>query len=80
MANTSLKFDPSDWDGMIDLMDKYGDSEMPFDGKNQDGEAVLVSISKDNIAVRTYQNNGWIRINTYWRDGTTEETYDGSGN
>ena len=30
-----VKFDPKDYDGMIELMDQYGDSDMPFGRKNR---------------------------------------------
>jgi hypothetical protein len=44
-------------------------------GKNEDGEDVIVTIDKENATVVTVQANGWHRINTYWPDGTEEETY-----
>lgn len=53
----------------------YGDSETMFPGKNEDGELVFISIYHDRIIQETYQANDWIRCNTYWRDGTREETY-----
>lgn len=62
---------------MHELMDQYGDSDISFGEKNQLGENILVSIFNDRISVRTFQINGWVRVNTYWRDGTTEETFDG---
>lgn len=71
-----IDFNPHDLEGMVRLMDKYADSEFPFEGKNENGETVLISINKNNIAVETFQANEWVRINTYWRDGTTEETFE----
>lgn len=71
----TIKVNPRDYKSMIELMDKYGDSKFPFHGKNENGERVIVSVSKDNITVETFQDNDWIRKNTYWRDCTTEETY-----
>ena len=44
-------------------------------GKNEDKEDVIVTIDKENATVVTVQANGWHRINTYWPDGTEEETY-----
>lgn len=60
------------------IMAKYGDSDSIFFGENADRENVEMSVCKDNIAVRTYQNNGWVRINYYDADGYHEgETYEG---
>ena len=72
--------DPTDQEGLREIMDKFGDSELPFDGKNANGEDVLISVCKDSITVRTFQKNGWVRLNTYsFHDGTfvSEETFDG---
>lgn len=60
------------------LMELYGDSEFPFSGVNENGEEVLVSISKSGIVVRTNQENGWVRVNYYDEDGEfSGESYDG---
>ncbi len=73
-------FDPSDINGMLKLMEQYGDSEMPFAGKNEDGEDILISISKNQITVRTMQRNGWCRKNIYTSyeggDFTAEELFE----
>lgn len=75
--DSSIHFDPSDWDSMIDLMDKYGQvQDLPY-GENENGETVLMDISHERIHVTTFQKNGWIRENTYWRDGTAEEEFSG---
>ncbi len=74
-------FDPSDVNGMLKLMEEHGDSEMPFAGKNDEGEDILISVSKNQITVRTMQKNGWMRRNVYtrWEDGdfTAEEIFEG---
>lgn len=72
-----MKFDPSDLDGMRKLMDELGDSTTMFRGENADEEETCLSIYPDRVVCTTYQNNGWVRQNTYWRDGTREETFDG---
>ena len=60
------------------LIELYGDSELPFGGVNEDGEDVLVSISKTGIVVRTNQKNGWVRVNYYDENGDfAGESYDG---
>jgi hypothetical protein len=72
-----IKFDPFDQDALCALMDEHGDSETMKFGENENGEAIHVSIFFDHICVSTMQENGWVRVNTYWRDGTREETFDG---
>ena len=79
----SKKFDLviDDWydlDYLIKLMDKYGETtDEDFYGENQHGEFISIAIWPDNIILTTYQDNGWIRKNYYWRDGTIEEIFDG---
>ena len=60
-----FEFDSTDLDGMIKIMQDYGDSEQPFGGKNENGEDVTISVSKNCIVVHPYQKNGWIRRNIY---------------
>lgn len=76
-SSQEIRFDPNDLAGMIALMDAYGDSTTMFPGTNDNGETVHISIYHERIVVSTMQDNGWNRINTYWRDGTREETFDG---
>ena len=76
-TESAIELDPSDLDGMRKLMDEHGDSKFPFSGTNEDMEQVSISIAKDRIDVVTYQDNGWIRRNVYWRDGTREELFEG---
>ena len=56
------------------LLKKHGKCE-GLCGVNEDGENVIVSIDDRLAEVKTLQKNGWIRVNTYWYDGTSEETY-----
>ena len=70
-----IEIDPENLDGLRDLMDKYGDSTQMYFGESSEGEAVTISINPDHIVKETLQNNGWTRVNTYWYDGTQEETY-----
>ena len=70
--------DWSDLDYLQTLMDKYGEStDEDFFGKNQNGEDIRIAIHPDRIILVTYQENGWVRKNYYWADGTTEELFDG---
>ena len=63
-----INFDPHDWRGMLDLMERHAEfTEICF-GKNEDGELVGISVNEDNITVETWQNNGWLRENIYWKE------------
>lgn len=73
----TFTFDSTDLGAMCALMDKYGKSETMFMGVNTEGEDTTISIATENIVYVTYQHNGWVRKNIYWRDGTCEETFDG---
>ncbi len=70
-----IHFDPNDLKGKITLMDTYGDSTTMYPGTNENGETVHISIYHERIVVSTMQDNGWNRINTYWRDGTRKEIF-----
>lgn len=60
------------------IMAEYGDSDTAFLGENADGETVEMSVYKDKIIVKTYQNNGWVRVDHYDSDGCYEaEMYEG---
>lgn len=75
-----IKFDPTDWDAMKELMEQYSDIDTAIDGTNTNGEDVLISISKNSIVVRTVQANGWMRRDIYsLMDGdyVTETIYEG---
>ncbi len=41
-----LNFDPSDYDGMLKIMDEYGDSEFPFEGKMKMAKMLLSPFQK----------------------------------
>lgn len=58
-----------------DLVEKTKKNEIElgfYTSKNEDGEDLIVEISKDYVRVDTIQKNGWIRINYYYLD--EEET------
>lgn len=71
-----------DKEGFIDFINSY-DSDI-YSGKNEDEEEIVVEIQKNvGIKVSTYQNNGWIRVNTYtiskeegYTDIIMEETFE----
>ena len=75
-----IKFDPTDWEAMKELMAQYGDIDTAIDGTNTNGEDVLISISKNSIVVRTLQSIGWMRRDIYSLidgDYVTETIYEG---
>lgn len=71
----TIDFNPEDHKIIISIMDDYGKNGLLVTGKNAEGESVVLSVSSDIITTETAQSNGWIRVNTYHRDGTREETY-----
>lgn len=44
-------------------------------GKNDKDQVIIVSINLFNAIIRTVENDR-VRVNTYWKDGTSEETYE----
>lgn len=73
----TFTFDPADLSGMCALMDEHGNSNTMFVGVNTELEDTTISIFSEKIIYVTYQHNGWVRKNIYWRDGTREEMFDG---
>lgn len=62
------------------LMKEYSDCR-GFQGTNEDGEEVFVSINPDSIVVTTFQKNGWMRDNYYNAEGYPDgEAYTGKWN
>ena len=72
----TVVFDPNDEKGIKKLIADYEKYPNSLIGKNESGEEVTVSINSDNITTRTFQRNGGVRTNIYWKDGTKEELYD----
>ncbi len=44
-------------------------------GNNEDNQVIIVTIDEESASIRTLQENGWIRENIYYRDGSEEELY-----
>lgn len=60
----------------VDRYEALGVS-MPVAVTSSDGEWGILGYSGDGgIELRTLQSNDWIRINTYYPDGTTTETFE----
>ena len=76
--NKKITFDGNNPENIRSLMKEYGNSVSPYYGKNVDGEETEIHISHDNIIYKTYQNNGWVRVNEYNSNGLLEsETFEG---
>lgn len=77
VTDTGYEIDFSDHYQLKMLMRKYGDYEGMFPATNEHGEKQNISFYPDKIELVTFQYNGYERQNTYWYDGTSEETFNG---
>lgn len=60
------------------IIEQYGNSDMPFEGVNADGEMTELHVAPDGIIKKTYQANGWLRVNYYDANGHDDgETFEG---
>lgn len=60
------------------IMTEYGNSDSDFIGHNENGELVTMSVRPDEIIVKTYQENGWLRVNYFDSEGWPNgELFDG---
>lgn len=75
--NDTILIDPYDLDGLRKIMDEHCHLETMVFGENELGELTAASIFKDQIVVETYQSNGWLRKNIYYRDGSRDEMFNG---
>ena len=48
---------------------------LPVAGTNEYGENIIIERGKGFFRLTTAQHNGWVRINTHYENGTSEETY-----
>lgn len=62
-------------------MNRYDELKQEFGyveglvGNDEDNLPVMVTIDEESAEIKTFQENGWVRINVYYRDGTEEELY-----
>lgn len=47
-----------------------------FTTTDENNNDVIVEITNQYLKTSTAQSNGWSRVNYYYKDGTTEETYE----
>ena len=63
-----------------DLIEDFKNDNMSvgsiFASENENGENVIIQVFKDYLQVKTCQDNGWLRINCYYKDGTITEDYE----
>lgn len=78
MNDNQLQFDSSDPKLLVSLMKKRGSLKYPLLGKNDREEDIEIHISEDSIVYKTYQRNGWLRVNYFDENGyPAGETFDG---
>lgn len=53
--------------------------KLPCTAENENGEMIVIQYGKDEAGeffqLMTMQHNDWVRVNTYYADGTVTETY-----
>ena len=47
-----------------------------YTSTNENNEQIIVEITNEYLKTSVFQGNGWIRINIYHKDHTTEELYE----
>lgn len=74
------QYEVSTFEGVKELLNDL-DSGM-YGGENVDGEKVAVMREVGHgLEVRTFQDNGWLRVNHYTEDGFDDgETFEGRWN
>ena len=73
----NIIFDSSNPELIRNLMEQYGNSEYPYHGKNEDGQDVEIHIGKTSVIYKTFQSNGWVRVNYFDENGYPDgETFD----
>jgi len=64
--------------GRCELMQRYGHINTTYTGVNEEGESVWLHISQNGIILKTFQENGRVRVNYYDGQGYyTGEQFDG---
>ena len=76
IKSEKIVIDFSDWSSIMKAMQTHATVDYALSGTNQDGEQQLISIFSDKIILKTFQSNGWTRINIYHDDYTCEETFE----
>lgn len=81
MSN-QIVFDSSNWDTIVDTVNKINEIGCMQLGTTSEGEPIAFDVSTDEdgeyvLHTATTQSNGWIRHNYYYlADYTVEESYE----
>ena len=68
-------------EGRKKIIEEYADSKQAFFGVNEDEEQVELHVAESGIILKTYQSNGWVRVNYYDAEGYADgETFEGRWN
>lgn len=60
------------------IIEQYKNVDTAFTGENEHGEMVELHIGSEELITKTYQDNGWVRVNYYDSEGEpTGETFEG---
>lgn len=62
-----------------DLLNSFYENNVElgiFTSKNENDEDIIIEITNDYLKTSTMQQNGYIRVNIYYKDRTTEEIYE----
>ena len=71
-----LVLNPDNLTELRAVMDRHGEAYATYFGANERGEDIQVTVTHDRLALRTYQSNGWQRVDVYRREGTHSVSYD----
>lgn len=78
-SKNEITIDFSNHAALLQVMNTYGSDKqgevLDIFGLSSNRESMVISIYSDKIITKTYQRNGWIRQNTYHRDGQIEELF-----
>ena len=71
------------YEDILELIEDTGFTvdDLPLTSVNDDGENIVVDREDTEdgqivLKLSTAQSNGWMRVNYFWPDGTTEEMYE----
>ena len=73
-----LEINGKDYDLVYDIEElcaKYSHLDHALIGETVEGETIMISINKGEVITEVYQDNGWVRKNIYYLDGSSEELY-----
>ena len=59
-----------------EIKELVGEQMLPLSATADSGEDVIIEGGDNCYRLTTLQNNGWLRINEFYEDGTITETYE----